>query len=51
LPTGNVKDKLNVPNLDEITFSIIDIANPTVFVKAEDLGLDGIELPGDFKEV
>jgi len=49
LPTGNVKDKLNVPNLGEITVSIVDIANPTVFVKAEDLGLKGIELPGDFK--
>ena len=48
LPTGNVRDKLKIKNLGEIAVSIVDIANPTVFVKAEELGLKGTELPGDF---
>jgi hypothetical protein len=43
LPTGNVADKLYVEALGEITASIVDIANPVVFVPAESLGASGTE--------
>lgn len=47
LPTGNAVDVLDVPGLGEVKVSIIDAANPLVFVKAKDLGLSGRELPDD----
>jgi len=45
LPTGNVRDKLQIADLGELEVSIVDAANPMVFVRAEDLGLSGIETP------
>ena len=48
LPTGNVRDTLNVPGVPgvgRIEVSIIDAANSCVFVRARDVGLTGIELP------
>ena len=45
LPTGKAVDVLEVPGMGSIEVSIIDAANPLVFVKAEDLGLSGKELP------
>lgn len=45
LPTGNPRDILNIPGLNSITVSIIDVGNPGVFIKAEDLGLRGTEGP------
>lgn len=45
LPTGNVKDKVSVEGLGEITISIVDCGNPVVFVGAEDIGLSGTEMP------
>jgi len=47
LPTGNVVDVLDVPGFGKVEVSIVDVANPLVFVKAKDLGLSGIELPRD----
>ncbi len=44
LPTGNLKDVIEVPGKGKLTVSIVDAANPLVFVKAEDLGLKGIEI-------
>jgi 2-methylaconitate cis-trans-isomerase PrpF len=44
LPTGNVKDVIEVPGIGQITISIVDAANPMIFVRAKDLGLTGIEL-------
>lgn len=43
LPTGNVVDVLYVPGLGEVQVSIVDAANPLVFVRAEALGLTGRE--------
>ncbi len=47
LPTGNVVDILDVPGYKKVKVSIIDAANPLVFIKATDLGLKGTELPAD----
>ena len=51
-PTGNLVDKFDVPNIDgdgigsfEATF--ISAGIPTIFLKAEDLGLTGTELQSD----
>jgi 2-methylaconitate isomerase len=45
LPTGNVKDILQVPGLGPVEASMVDVANACVFVRARDLGLTGTELP------
>jgi 2-methylaconitate cis-trans-isomerase PrpF len=45
LPTGNVVDTLDVPGLGKVRASMVDAANPCVFVRAADLGLEGTELP------
>lgn len=45
LPTGNVVDKLDVPELGTIEVSHVDAANPLVFVRWTDLGLTGDEGP------
>ena len=47
LPTGNAVDTLEVPDFGPVQVSIVDAANPLVFVKAKDLGLSGKELPDD----
>jgi len=44
LPTGNVVDVIEVPDDGTITISIVDAANPVVFVRARDLGLKGTEI-------
>ncbi|HAE41360.1 MAG TPA: 3-methylitaconate isomerase [Clostridiales bacterium] len=45
LPTGNPIDKMMVSEIGEIEYSLVDAANPMVFVRARDLGLTGIETP------
>ena len=45
LPTGSPVDVLDVPGYGKVEVSIVDAANPLVFVKAKDLGLTGLELP------
>lgn len=47
LPTGNAVDTLDVPDFGKVDVSIIDAANPLVFVKAKDIGLTGKELPDE----
>jgi 2-methylaconitate cis-trans-isomerase PrpF len=44
LPTGNSRDIIKVEGR-ELEISIVDSANPAVFVRAEDVGLKGVELP------
>lgn len=43
-PTGNVKDKLDIPQMGTIEFTIIDAANPVVFIQASVLNLEGTEI-------
>ncbi|MDX9873229.1 MAG: PrpF domain-containing protein [Clostridia bacterium] len=45
LPTGRVKDILDVEGVGEVTVSLVDAASATVFIKAADLGLTGGETP------
>ncbi|MGD8916648.1 MAG: PrpF domain-containing protein [Syntrophobacterales bacterium] len=41
--TGNPKDTFEIPDVGEIEWSLVDLANPTVFVKAGAVGLKGTE--------
>ncbi len=45
LPTGNVTDVLQIEGEGKVEVSIVDAANPLVFVRARDLGLTGAETP------
>jgi 2-methylaconitate cis-trans-isomerase PrpF len=45
LPTGNTVDHLEVPELGSVEASLVDAANPCVFVPAEAVGATGAELP------
>jgi hypothetical protein len=48
LPTGNVRDSVQVPSLGRsIEVSIVDIGTICVYFRAADLGLSGSELPGE----
>ena len=47
LPTGNAVDTLEIPDFGPVQVSIVDAANPLVFVRAKDLGLRGDELPDE----
>lgn len=47
LPTGRVRDVLEVPGLGPVEVSIVDAGNPLVFCRFESLGLTGDEDPGE----
>ncbi|MCR9139511.1 MAG: PrpF family protein [Alphaproteobacteria bacterium] len=47
LPTGHPLDCLEVEGLGRIDVSMVDAANPVVFVRADDFGMKGTESPGD----
>ncbi|MCW5624541.1 MAG: 2-methylaconitate cis-trans isomerase PrpF [Burkholderiales bacterium] len=44
LPTGDVVDRLAVPDVGTLDATLISAGNPTVFIDAAALGLDGTEL-------
>lgn len=45
LPTGRTLDTLDIPGLGKIEATILDVSNPLVLVRAEDIHLKGTELP------
>ncbi len=46
LPTGHVRDMLDVPGEGPIEATLIDASTALVIVRADALGLTGVELPG-----
>jgi 2-methylaconitate cis-trans-isomerase PrpF len=49
LPTGNVTDKIKLESGQTIDVSIVDAGNLAGFVRAEQVGLRGDELPAEFE--
>lgn len=49
LPTGNAIDELDVDGVGRISASLIDAANPCVFIPAAAVGCTGTELPGELE--
>ncbi|HTU01905.1 MAG TPA: PrpF domain-containing protein, partial [Candidatus Sulfotelmatobacter sp.] len=47
LPTGNAVDKMELADGRLVRVSLVDAANPAVFVRASEIGLTGKELPRD----
>jgi len=47
LPTGNVVDTMELADGRSVRVSLVDAANPAVFVQAADIGFTGRELPKD----
>ena len=45
LPTGRATDSLEIPGLGRVAASLVDAANPCVFVDAQSLGRSGTDLP------
>ena len=45
MPSGATIDRLDVPGFGPVDASLVDAANATVFVRARDIGLTGVELP------
>lgn len=43
-PTGNRRDTINVTGHKPVDVTIIDAANPVIFVNAESIGLKGVEI-------
>jgi 2-methylaconitate isomerase len=49
LPTGNTLDELEADGYGRIEASMVDAANPCVFVPAEALGMTGVEMPDEIE--
>lgn len=45
MPSGKPVERIDVPGVGRVELSMIDAANACVFLRAEDLGLRGSELP------
>lgn len=46
-PTGCAKETLEIEGYEPIEATILDVSNPIVLVRAEDLGFNGTELPAE----
>ena len=47
LPTGRAKDVLDIPGFGPLEATILDVSNPLVIVRAQDIGLRGDEMPDE----
>lgn len=50
LPTGNALDILDISGHGRIEVTILDVSNPMVLVRAEDIGMKGTELPEEVNQ-
>lgn len=50
LPSGRPVDRLDIPGLGALDATLINAGNPTLFVRAADLGLSGTESRTDFNQ-
>lgn len=50
MPTGNVMDEIRLNTGEAFVVTIVDASNPTAFIRAADLGLQGTKLPGTFDQ-
>src|SRR5690606_31994551 len=50
LPTGNPQDVVQLEDGAQLTVTLGDLANPCVFVHAQDIGLTGSEMPVQINE-
>jgi hypothetical protein len=49
LPTGRARDVIAIEKYGSLDVSIVDVGNPVVFVRAQDLGMRGPELPDEIE--
>ena len=49
LPTGNVTDTITTSDGQQYEVSVVDAGTPTVFIKAESLGMEGTETPAEIE--
>ncbi len=50
LPTGNALDIIEIPGFGNSEATILDVSNPMVLVRAEDIGMKGTELPKEVNQ-
>lgn len=49
LPTDQTRDVITIEGYGSLSVSIVDAGNPVVFVRAEDVGMRGSELPSEIE--
>ena len=49
LPTGNVTDTITTEDGKQYEVSVVDAGTPTVFIRAESLGMQGTETPAEIE--
>ena len=50
LPTGRVFDEISIAGFGTVRATLLDVSNPLVVIRAEDVGLTGREMPGELEK-